>query len=77
MRADGVGERQQILFQGEQRPGIELDGIRGDQHGAQGHRQALRLADRAYVLETGRIVLQGSGRELLAEPRVQDAYLGG
>lgn len=40
-------------------------------------RQALRIAGRAYVLETGRIVLQGSGRELLDEPRVQAAYLGG
>ena len=40
-------------------------------------RQALRIAERAYVLENGRIVLEGSGRELLAEPRVQEAYLGG
>jgi len=40
-------------------------------------RQALKIAERAYVLEMGRVVLQGSGRELLAEPRVQQAYLGG
>jgi branched-chain amino acid transport system ATP-binding protein len=40
-------------------------------------RQALKIADRAYVIETGRIVLQGSGRELLGNPKVQDAYLGG
>jgi branched-chain amino acid transport system ATP-binding protein len=40
-------------------------------------RQALKLADRAYVIETGQIVLEGSGREMLAEPRVQEAYLGG
>ncbi|HEX4510194.1 MAG TPA: ABC transporter ATP-binding protein [Burkholderiaceae bacterium] len=40
-------------------------------------RQALRIADRAYVLETGHIVLQGTGAELLDEPRVQAAYLGG
>ena len=39
-------------------------------------RQALRIADRAYVIETGEIVLQGSGRELLGNPKVQDAYLG-
>jgi branched-chain amino acid transport system ATP-binding protein len=39
-------------------------------------RQALRIADRAYVLETGRIVLQGTGAELLDEPRVREAYLG-
>ncbi|MFP5406306.1 MAG: ABC transporter ATP-binding protein [Gammaproteobacteria bacterium] len=40
-------------------------------------RQALKIADRGYVIETGRIVLSGSGRELLDEPRVQAAYLGG
>jgi branched-chain amino acid transport system ATP-binding protein len=40
-------------------------------------RQALKIAERAYVLENGRVVLQGSGRELLDEPRVQQAYLGG
>jgi branched-chain amino acid transport system ATP-binding protein len=40
-------------------------------------RQALKIAEQAYVLENGRVVLQGSGRELLDEPRVQQAYLGG
>ncbi len=40
-------------------------------------RQALKIAERAYVLENGRIVLEGSGSELLDEPRVQEAYLGG
>ena len=40
-------------------------------------RQALKIAERAYVLESGHVVLQGSGRELLDEPRVQQAYLGG
>jgi len=40
-------------------------------------RQALKIADRAYVIETGKIVLEGSGRELLGNPKVQDAYLGG
>jgi branched-chain amino acid transport system ATP-binding protein len=40
-------------------------------------RQALRIARQAYVLETGRIVLQGSGRALLDDPKVQAAYLGG
>ena len=39
-------------------------------------RQALKIADRAYVIETGQIVLQGSGRELLDNPKVQEAYLG-
>ena len=37
---------------------------------------ALAVADRAYVLETGRIALAGSGAELLANPRVQASYLG-
>jgi len=40
-------------------------------------RQALKIAQHAYVLETGRIVLAGTGRELLDNPRVQQAYLGG
>ena len=39
-------------------------------------RQALALADRGYVLENGRIVLQGSGSELIEHPRVKRAYLG-
>jgi len=38
--------------------------------------QALGLADRGYVLETGEIVLQGTGSELLADARVRAAYLG-
>ncbi len=38
--------------------------------------QALALANRGYVLETGEIVLQGTGRELLADDRVRAAYLG-
>jgi branched-chain amino acid transport system ATP-binding protein len=42
----------------------------------QNARHALRLADRAYVLERGRIVLRGSGQELLNMPEVQDTYLG-
>ncbi|MBU1276710.1 MAG: ABC transporter ATP-binding protein [Proteobacteria bacterium] len=37
---------------------------------------ALGIADRAYVLETGRVVLSGPGRELAADGRVQRAYLG-
>ena len=38
--------------------------------------QALGVADRAYVLENGRITLQGSGRELLQHDGVRRAYLG-
>ncbi|MFC4425855.1 ABC transporter ATP-binding protein [Deinococcus navajonensis] len=36
---------------------------------------SLRLADRAYVLENGQVVGQGTGAELLADPRVREAYL--
>lgn len=39
--------------------------------------QALKIADKAYVLETGSIVLQGTGQELLSSPDVQKVYLGG
>ena len=39
-------------------------------------RQALKIAGRAYVIETGKIVLSGTGQELLVNPKVQDAYLG-
>jgi branched-chain amino acid transport system ATP-binding protein len=38
--------------------------------------QALRVADRAYVLETGRITLEGKGCDLLNDPKVRAAYLG-
>ncbi len=37
---------------------------------------ALRLADRAYLFETGEVVLQGSGEELQKDPQVAKAYLG-
>jgi branched-chain amino acid transport system ATP-binding protein len=42
----------------------------------QNARQALTLADRGYVLETGELVLAGSGRELLSDDRIRAAYLG-
>jgi branched-chain amino acid transport system ATP-binding protein len=38
--------------------------------------KALQLAHRGYVLETGEIVMQGTGKELLASPEVRKAYLG-
>jgi branched-chain amino acid transport system ATP-binding protein len=38
---------------------------------------ALSIADRGYVLETGRVKLEGSGRELLGNPEVKKVYLGG
>ena len=37
---------------------------------------ALAVADRGYVLEVGKVVLSGTGRDLAANPRVQRAYLG-
>lgn len=37
---------------------------------------ALHIASRAYVLETGAVILSGPGRELLGDPRVKEAYLG-
>jgi branched-chain amino acid transport system ATP-binding protein len=37
---------------------------------------ALALAHRGFVLESGRVALSGTGRELLASPQVREAYLG-
>jgi branched-chain amino acid transport system ATP-binding protein len=37
---------------------------------------ALKIAHHGYVLEVGRVVLEGSGAELLANPELQEAYLG-
>ena len=42
----------------------------------QNARLALQMADRAYVMESGLITLNGSGKELLEDPRVRAAYLG-
>ena len=42
----------------------------------QNARAALRMADYGYVMENGRVVLQGSARDLLQDPRVRRAYLG-
>ena len=39
--------------------------------------QALRTAHRGYVLETGNVVMSGSGQDLLHDPAVRAAYLGG
>ena len=43
----------------------------------QNARMALSVADRGYVLETGRVTLSGPGKELLADEAVKKAYLGG
>jgi branched-chain amino acid transport system ATP-binding protein len=54
-----------------------------NQHGTsillveQNAQMALSIANRAYVLETGRVVLSGPAAELLENPTVQAAYLGG
>ncbi|GAB4173386.1 MAG: ABC transporter ATP-binding protein [Geothermobacteraceae bacterium] len=42
----------------------------------QNAKAALKLADRGYVLDVGKISLEGTSEELLASPRVQEAYLG-
>ena len=42
----------------------------------QNARAALRIADRAFVMETGRVVQEGTGQEFLANDRVRQAYLG-
>lgn len=43
----------------------------------QNARMSLRIADRGYVIETGRVVLSGTGRELVDMPEVVQRYLGG
>jgi branched-chain amino acid transport system ATP-binding protein len=42
----------------------------------QNAKAALKLADRGYVLEVGKIVMSGAASELLASPKIQEAYLG-
>lgn len=37
---------------------------------------ALKIADRGYVMETGNITMQGSAEELIADPKIREAYLG-
>ncbi|MBT0782231.1 MULTISPECIES: ABC transporter ATP-binding protein [Paracoccus] len=37
---------------------------------------ALKIADRGYVMETGQITMQGPAEELIADPRIREAYLG-
>lgn len=43
----------------------------------QNARQALKLAHRGYVLETGRLIVAGTAKELMEDPSVKAAYLGG
>lgn len=39
--------------------------------------QALKIANRAYILETGRIIMSGSGSDMIHNPEIKRAYLGG
>lgn len=43
----------------------------------QNAKMALSIADYAYVLETGKVVLSGTGKDLIESPDIQKAYLGG
>jgi branched-chain amino acid transport system ATP-binding protein len=43
----------------------------------QNARKALEIADRAYVMETGRVILEGDAKEIAANPAIEKAYLGG
>jgi branched-chain amino acid transport system ATP-binding protein len=43
----------------------------------QNARMALQFAGRGYLLENGEVVLEGRSEDLLADPRVKKAYLGG
>jgi branched-chain amino acid transport system ATP-binding protein len=43
----------------------------------QNAKKALEISDRCYVLELGKVVLEGPSRQLAADPRVEKAYLGG
>jgi branched-chain amino acid transport system ATP-binding protein len=43
----------------------------------QNAKKALSIADRAYVLEIGKIVKTGTGKDLLSDDEIQKAYLGG
>jgi branched-chain amino acid transport system ATP-binding protein len=42
----------------------------------QNAKAALKMADRGYVLETGKVILEGAAEDLLENPEVQRAYLG-
>src|SRR2546427_171147 len=80
-----------IVFDGEEIHGLDAPEIvrRGIAHCPEGRRVfpflmveqnaygALRMADRAYVMEAGRITLDGAARDLLHDAHVKQAYLGG
>jgi branched-chain amino acid transport system ATP-binding protein len=59
------------LIQAVNRQGVTVFMVEQNAH------LALQIADRGYVLQTGRIVLSGPAADLLVDPRIRDAYLGG
>ena len=61
----------QVIREINERQGITIFLVEQNAH------HALQLADRGYVMQTGRIALSGSGEELLANPEVRAAYLEG
>ena len=69
--APAVVERVFAIIAGIQREGTTV--LMVEQNAA----MALRLASRAYVMETGRIALEGAAADLLRDPEVRRAYLGG
>jgi branched-chain amino acid transport system ATP-binding protein len=64
-------ERVLETIQGLSRGGLSVFMVEQNAH------QALGIAHRGYVLQNGRMVLQGPAEELLGDPRIRDAYLGG
>ena len=64
-----VRDTMQLLV-GLRQEGLTILLVEQDAHAA------LRIADRGYVMETGRVVADGSAKELLASPRMRRAYLG-
>jgi branched-chain amino acid transport system ATP-binding protein len=59
------------LIQAVNREGVTVFMVEQNAH------LALQIADYGYVLQTGRIVLSGAARDLITDPRIRDAYLGG
>ena len=64
-------ERVLELIQTVNRQGVTIFMVEQNAH------LALQIADHGYVLQTGRIVLSGPARELLHDPKIRDAFLGG
>jgi branched-chain amino acid transport system ATP-binding protein len=65
-----VQEIKKVILEIRQRLGVSIILVE------QNARVALKLADRGYVLVTGKITIKGSGQELLEDNEVRRAYLG-